>query len=423
MMNESLSKEMSVTQEKPSPTPLLKNRSFLMLIISIIFSSLATSTYLMIETWYVSKHLQMPSMLGYVLMATAIPRLLLMSVGGVVADRFKRSLIMFYSDFFRFVLLLAMTFLFLSDQLTFTILIIFALLFGVLESFYWPAASSIIPTIVPDSQLGAANSYNFTIQQVGVLVGPVIAGMSLTWGSYDWSFGLISVMLLLGSVFLLGVRDQPQQSEPDEVSEEKQSMLAEIKEGFLYIKEDRFKFSILLTNAISVFFLVGPLSIAIPTFVTETLNGTAMDFTYLEISLTAGSLIGAIVIGMINITKQRAMWSYIFMLFFCFSMMGLGFAKELIPAIIALLFTGIFSSFANTTMVTALQSIIDMDKMGRVMSLFTMASTGLVPISQGFIPMILNKGVSLSHLLIAGSSITCVFLISVLLLVKTIRSQ
>jgi MFS transporter, DHA3 family, macrolide efflux protein len=111
------------------------------------------------------------------------------------------------------------------------------------------------------------------------------------------------------------------------------------------------------------------------------------------------------------------------MLFFCFSMMGLGFAKELIPAIIALLFTGIFSSFANTTMVTALQSIIDMDKMGRVMSLFTMASTGLVPISQGFIPMILNKGVSLSYLLIAGSSITCVFLISVLLLVKTIRSQ
>ncbi len=89
-------------QPKYTSMSLFKNRAFLFLWLSSTSSFLALSTYLFAEQWYVIRSLGQESALGIVMMVTLIPRVLLMTVGGVWADRFKRSKIMLVSSFTRF---------------------------------------------------------------------------------------------------------------------------------------------------------------------------------------------------------------------------------------------------------------------------------------------------------------------------------
>ncbi len=179
---------------------LIRNRTFMFFLASIIFTSLTTPMYMLIESWYVVDYLNMPTMLGIVLMVTAIPRVLLMTVGGVLSDRFSKTKIMFFSDFMRFILLISMAVLFTIGQLTFGVLLAFAAIFGILEAFYWPASSSIIPTLVAPEQLRTANSLNVIIQQLGMFAGPAAAGLVLTFGSFQLSFITLGILLLIGAI-------------------------------------------------------------------------------------------------------------------------------------------------------------------------------------------------------------------------------
>ncbi len=141
-----------------SSSSLLKNSKFLYLWIASIFSSITLSLYIVAEEWYVVKALGMSESLGWVMVATTVPRILFMSIGGVIADRFSRSTILFLSDFSRALLVAGMVLLLLFDGLSFWILTIFALLFGTLDAFFWPARDALLPSIVEKEQLTRANS-------------------------------------------------------------------------------------------------------------------------------------------------------------------------------------------------------------------------------------------------------------------------
>lgn len=97
----------SSLQEK-SVSSLFGNRSFVFLWLSSTTSFLALSTYLFAEQWYIITILEKESALGIVMMMTMIPRVLFMMIGGVWADRFRRSRIMLVSSLVRCLLVLAM---------------------------------------------------------------------------------------------------------------------------------------------------------------------------------------------------------------------------------------------------------------------------------------------------------------------------
>nr|WP_255357586.1 MFS transporter [Fictibacillus sp. FJAT-27399] len=109
----------------------------------------------MSETWFVIRALEAPSKLGIIMMLTSIPRVLLMSIGGVLADRMKRSHVIFISNLTRGLLVLGLVLLIMNDSMNLIFLGIFALCFGVLDAFYWPANQSMLPTIVEKEHMYA----------------------------------------------------------------------------------------------------------------------------------------------------------------------------------------------------------------------------------------------------------------------------
>ena len=56
------------------------------------------------------------------------------------------------------------------------------------KAFYWPTSQSLIPSLVSKEQLTRANSLIQTTQQFSVVVGPILAGWILVYGSYEGLF-------------------------------------------------------------------------------------------------------------------------------------------------------------------------------------------------------------------------------------------
>ncbi|MDR6226880.1 MFS transporter [Desmospora profundinema] len=416
-----MSQSLAVTEQQPQErkhSSLFRNHAFLFAWLSSLFTSFATAIYLLSESWYVVNHLKMGASLGLVLMATAIPRLLLMPIGGILADRIRRTRILFLSDCTRCGLLLIMVICFLLDVLTFKWLLVFALIYGVLDAFYWPASSSLIPVIVPKEQLAQANSIIEMTRQAGYMGGPLLGALVLTVASYDWLFGVIALILLFGALWILFIRD-PQTRMGQE--QENTSFLQDGKDVFLFARQDSFLIALLLTVFIVSLLLTGPLSVAIPLFVEQN-SGTALHLSYLEISIAVGMLLGGLTIASVKLKKKRALLAWGCLSTFGGCVFSLGIASQWTAAILALLAGGVVLTMGNTLLVTLLQERTPTDKIGRVMSLVTTATTGLVPLSHGMVTMFLNNGVALSSLLLIFGGLSFFFCLILMATLKTIRT-
>ncbi|QDY84674.1 MFS transporter [Paenibacillus polymyxa] len=407
-------------QPQDKKSSIFKNVSFLLVLLSITFNSSGISIYLLAESWYVVNHLSAGNNLGIVLMATAIPRLILMPFTGILADRYKKTHIMFLSDILRGILLIVMVFCFTSGILSFPIVVTFAMLFGILESFYWPASSSLIPTIVPESHLAQANSLSQIIQQFFSLAGPLIGGIILSYGSYNHLFGCIAGILVLGAFSSLFVSKYTHKAQHS--SSEPLHFFKEWKEGIYFIKEDAFIKAIIILLIVVGFFLTGPMSMAIPLLANSVLHGNALTLSYMETSVTVGMIAGGILIAVSRIRKRRALISLLSLALCGLSILFLGISVHFLQFLLLLGIIGLIISFSNTFFVTLLQERTPQDKIGRVLSLVTTATTGLVPLSQALISILLNRGLQISHILISFGIIVFVFCVTMIFLFRPIRN-
>lgn len=125
------------TKVKIKDTSLIKERSFVLLWIGTFFTGLSFSMFYFAEAWYVVKMLNLESSLGIIYIAGAIPRIIFMLLGGVLADKVSQSKVMFFSDFTKSLIVGALVILLmLTGEIHLWTLIFFALIFGVLDAFF-----------------------------------------------------------------------------------------------------------------------------------------------------------------------------------------------------------------------------------------------------------------------------------------------
>ncbi|PFN00489.1 MFS transporter [Bacillus cereus] len=391
-------------QPKYTSMSLFKNRAFLFLWLSSTSSFLALSIYLFAEQWYVIRALGQESALGIVMMVTLIPRVLLMTVGGVWADRFKRSKIMLVSSFTRCLLVFVMITLLHLHLLNLWSLLFFALLFGILDAFFSPANQSLLPLLVPKEMLTRSNSFIQTSNQVAMFAGPMIGGWIITVSSFSVLFLFVACFLLITSALTLCIKEKNPSP-----SSKQASTKQELLEGFQYVWNMPFLKSLLfILMTINVLFF-GPLLMGIPLLASEVLHGKAVEVSFLQSSYQGGMLGGALLIGLLNIRKNRGLSILILISFLGIFLSLLGQMYVLWQGILLLVMMGFMSSMINVPLVSIIQENSETDKLGRVMSFVNASSNGLVPLSYAFVSICLTFGTSISNILLC-----CGLLITIL---------
>jgi predicted MFS family arabinose efflux permease len=141
---------------------------------------------------------------GLLLVARFLPSFFVGSLSGVIADRFSRRSIMIISDVLRAVVVLGFLFVRRADQLW--IIYFLTVLQLALSTFFEPAKTAIIPSIVSDRELVAANAISSVTWSAMLTIGAAIGGVVTGWFGTDVAFILDALTYLLSAALIASVR-------------------------------------------------------------------------------------------------------------------------------------------------------------------------------------------------------------------------
>jgi len=133
-----------------------------------------------------------------VLLARAIPAMLVGPLAGVTLDRFDRKRVMIASDVIRAVV--AMLFILTVDRRANWLLYVLSGLLMAASPFFTSGRASILPSIATKQELHTANSLTQTTQWTTLAVGALLGGSSVTQFGYKWAFFVNSLSFLISAL-------------------------------------------------------------------------------------------------------------------------------------------------------------------------------------------------------------------------------
>ncbi len=353
----------------------LRNRAFCLLWIGNTVSWTGDQFYLVALPWLVLSLTGSSVVLGTIAMLAAIPRAVLMLLGGAVSDRASSRRVLMLTAFARSLLVSAVAALLFLKQLHLWELYFLALGFGVADAFSYPAGSAILPTIVEPEQLAAANSISQSTLQITTLVAPAPAGLFIKAFGSAWAF-LIDGISFLGIIFALWrLPDPPVPS----TKTAQDGVMKAIAEGIRYVKADVSLRSLVLLIAVLNFAIAGPMTVGLAVIAKHEF-GTATSFGLLISSFAAGSLVGMLCAGFLRLRRR----GYILLLastMLALCVAAIGFLGHIATVASDLLLMSAIAAFLSIQIIAWLQQRVESSFMGRVMSVLMFASVGLTPLS------------------------------------------
>ena len=172
---------------------------------------------------------------GLLLVARFVPSFLCGPLSGVVADRFSRRTIMIVSDVLRAVVVLGFLVVRRADQLW--IIYVLTVLQLALSTFFEPAKTAAIPSIVTDRELVAANAISSVTWSIMLTLGAAIGGIITGWFGTNAAFILDALSYLLSAALIFSVKlPKRPKRERQKLSLGRALGITETVEGARYVK-------------------------------------------------------------------------------------------------------------------------------------------------------------------------------------------
>lgn len=198
-------------QAKPNFLTILRNSNFRNLwlgqIVSQIGDYFAFLTTTVVVSGFSNDTQATTLAVSGMMLANSLPRLLFGMLAGVFVDRWDRRITMFWSDVIRISLALGMIPAFLNKNLW--AMYALGFLMSTIGTLFMPAKGALIPKLVPQEHLVAANSLSQTSQMLAVLLGPALAGgtLKLAGPGNEWvAFAVDAASFLISALTIWLIR-------------------------------------------------------------------------------------------------------------------------------------------------------------------------------------------------------------------------
>jgi MFS family permease len=368
--------------------PLLRDRSFRWLLGGSVVSMLGDQFTLIALPWLVLTMTGDPFALGTALALIGVPRAIFILIGGALVDRYSPRRVLLLTKYINTALLGLLAMLVLNGGLQVWMVYALSLGIGVATAFSIPSSTALLPHVVRDDQLQAANGIMLGARQVTMFAGPLLAGMliasseSAAGGTSTTGLGLaflldaLTFVVSAGVLFRLTVRWEAAAARPDE-----SRVLQSVIDGLLHCWNDGSLRICLIYWAAIGFFISGPMQVAIPVLAGQLQGASA--FGILMAAHGAGTLAGMVWSGI----KDKARIGGLGLTMLCIdSLVGalfivLGAAHTTWQAATLLFAIGSLSGFLHVAVFTWMQRRVPPAMMGRAMSLFMFIFLGIAPLS------------------------------------------
>ena len=182
-----------------------------------------------------------PRALGTVLAANSIPLVVFMLAGGVIADRFGRTLVIQVSNVVAGSCQLAMAALVLSGHAQIWQMAGLAAVIGTASALSMPALGSVMPQLVPRDQLQQANVLISMMRGGLTIIGPSMAAIIVTTAGASWALAVDGVSYLGAAALLLGVHIPAREGHTDALS-----AITELRQGWTYFRTTTWLWAVVL---------------------------------------------------------------------------------------------------------------------------------------------------------------------------------
>jgi MFS family permease len=353
----------------------LKVRNYRLFVAGQLVSLVGTWTQTVAQSWLVYRLTGSALWLGMVTFCQQAPSFLLATLGGLLADRYRRRTILVVTQSSSMALAFVLAALTLSGRVQVVHVAALAVLLGAIGAVDSPTRQAFVLEMVGREDLTNAIGFNASMVMCASFVGPAIAGVAIKALGEGWCFVANGVSFLAVIAGLLAMRGLP----PATAGAVRESMRVRLLEGFRFAGTNQDVRALLVLLAVTA--LAGfPFGTLMPLFASTVLHGDART---LGVLMGAPGL-GAMSAGLLLPVSDRVENSYRRIATACgaFGLLLVLFAlsRTVWVAVAILLPAGAATMVQVTATNASIQRLTPDALRGRVMALWTMVLMGFVPV-------------------------------------------
>jgi MFS family permease len=354
----------------------LRHRNFRLFLGGQIVSLVGTWMQRVALGWLVYRLTHSAFLLGLVGFAGQIPSLFLSPLAGVWADRWNRHRMVIATQALSMVQALALAALVLRGSVAIWHLVALSLILGLVNAFDVPARQAFLVEMVEGREdLANAIALNSSTFNAARLVGPAIAGLLIVEMGEGLVFLVngVSYVAVIAALLAIRVAPRPPASDPSVPP------WHNLKEGVAYAWSLSSIRTLLLIVALAGFAGM-PYRVLMPVFATDVLHGDAHTLGFLTGGIGVGALAGALFLAARRGVRGLGRVILVAVLVFGASLVGFAASRSFALSLVLVFFAGFGMMVQTASCNTILQTIVDDDKRGRVMSFYAAALQGTMPL-------------------------------------------
>jgi MFS family permease len=357
----------------PKTFTSLRHRNFQLYFGGQLVSVSGTWMQVIAQGWLVYQLSHSDFTLGLVGFAAAIPSLIVVPWGGVIADRVSKRGLLVMTNTAAMVLAFVLSFLVFTNLVQVWHIILLAAVLGVVNALDGPTRQAFVVDMVGHEDLTNAIAMNSMMINGARVIGPAFGGIMMATVGPGWCFFINGLSFLAVIVGLLAMKIQKQP--PQEILA---SPWKQLTGGLIYVYHRVDLFALLLLAMIFSVFGISYMSI-LPAYVDQVLKMQANGYGALNAAIGLGAVTGAFFIARLGDDGGRGriltFASFVFPI-----LLGIfaGVSNFYFSMILAY-FLGIFFMFQFNLINTLLQIHVDHAVRGRVLALYTLTFSGFAP--------------------------------------------
>lgn len=348
------------------------HRDFAILWQGAFLSNVGTLIHTTVLLWYVKQLTGSDAWVGAANLANFLPIIVFVLFAGSLADHLDRKRLILWTQVVMMVTAFALGLCFTTGVATLPVILLLTVVMGTAFAFSFPAWRSLTPDLVPSGDLLNAVALDAAGYNMARAIGPALGALVLSLLGVATAFYINTVSFLAVIAAILLVRT----STP--AAAERAPTLAHIKEGILYVRKNRWAVNLLAVLGIAAFFGLSCL-VLLPALSRDVLHKGSMGYGLLLGAIGLGAVIGAPLVTLLNARFMERDIIRFGMLATSLCVIGAALSRNL--ALSMVFTTGIGVSFlaVSASINTVLQSRVEREMRGRIMSFYILLFQGVSP--------------------------------------------
>jgi MFS family permease len=346
-------------------------------------SRLGDSLYRLALAWWVLEKTGSAVAMGTVLVFTTLPALLFVLIGGVVVDRVDRKKLMLISDLLRGLAVATIAWLAYTKLLEIWHIYLLSILFGLVDAFFQPAYSALMPEVAPIADLPSANSLTSLSAQVTGVAGPALGAALVAFGGTPLAFVLDAGSFIISAACILPMVQQSAPLIGQRPPHKELSIKTgwnDLLQGFKIVAGSPWLWITIAIASLSNITLSGPTGVGLPFLVKDHLHSGVGLLGAINSLFSVGSVIGAIWLGSKVRLRHRGLLAYICWITGALLVAFFGLSHNILAIEAAAIVMGMCFAGFGLVWVNTLQELVPHDLLGRVTSMDYLGSYALLPV-------------------------------------------